>query len=394
MQNLLRYAVMGFKIINMNKILRGYLFGFLLLFFSFITYAQGEEHEHGTTPVHSEEQTHAHATGDEENPKDIKSEIKEIIHHHLLDSHDFVLYHSDKTGEHLSIPLPVILWDDGLHIFLSSKFDFGHKVVESNGKYYKLYHSKIYRTDKDGTLHFKEGSHYPTDPMPLDLSITKTVLAIILMALLMLWMFGKTARSYDADKLPHGIGRFLEPLVVFVRDEIARPNIGEKHYKKYMPFLLTVFFFIWGVNLLGLTPFGFNVTGNITITFALAILTYLITTFTANKNYWKHIFWMPGVPTPMKLILAPIELFGTFIKPFSLMIRLYANILAGHTVLMSIIGLIFIFKNWVGGTLSFGLVFALSLLELLVAALQAYIFTMLSALYFGMAKEEHHDEEH
>ena len=157
-----------------------------------------------------------------------------------------------------------------------------------------------------------------------------------------------------------------------------------------MSYLLTVFFFVWIINLLGLTPLGVNVTNNIAVTFALALITYLITTFSGNKNYWKHIFWMPGVPVPMKIILAPIELLGTFIKPFSLMIRLYANITAGHVVLMSIIGLMFIFKNWIGSPLSFALAFALSLLELLVAALQAYIFTMLSALYFGMAVEEDH----
>lgn len=159
-----------------------------------------------------------------------------------------------------------------------------------------------------------------------------------------------------------------------------------------MSYLLTIFFFVFFLNILGLTPLGFNVTGNIAITASLALLTYLITTFTANKNYWGHIFWMPGVPTPMKFILAPIELLGTIIKPFSLMIRLYANILAGHVVLMSIIGLMFIFKSWIGSSLSFGLAFALSILEILVAFLQAYIFTMLSALYFGAGNEEHHHE--
>jgi F-type H+-transporting ATPase subunit a len=158
-----------------------------------------------------------------------------------------------------------------------------------------------------------------------------------------------------------------------------------------MGYLLTVFFFIWIINLLGLSPLGINVTNNIAVTFCLAIVTYLITTFTANKNYWKHVFWMPGVPVFMKIVLAPIELLGTFIKPFSLMIRLYANITAGHVVMMSIIGMIFIFKKWIGSPLSFTLAFSISFLELLVAALQAYIFTMLSALYFGSAVEEHQD---
>ncbi|MDG2073626.1 MAG: F0F1 ATP synthase subunit A, partial [Polaribacter sp.] len=169
------------------------------------------------------------------------------------------------------------------------------------------------------------------------------------------------------------------------------PNIGAKHYKKYMSYLLTVFFFVWIINLLGLTPLGVNVTNNIAVTLVLALITFVLTTVTANKNYWAHIFWMPGVPKLMRIVLAPIEVLGMIIKPFSLMIRLYANITAGHIVLMSIIGLMFIFKSWIGSPLSFGLAFALSLLELLVAALQAYIFTMLSALYFGSAVEEHDD---
>jgi F-type H+-transporting ATPase subunit a len=160
-----------------------------------------------------------------------------------------------------------------------------------------------------------------------------------------------------------------------------------------MSYLLTVFFFVWFLNMVGLTPFGINVTGNIAVTFGLAIVTFLITNFTANKNYWGHIFWMPGVPLPMKIILAPIELLGVFIKPFSLMIRLYANLFAGHVVLMSLIALIFIFKTWLGGSLSFLLSFALSTIEILVALLQAYIFTMLTALYFGSAKQQHHHEE-
>jgi len=160
-----------------------------------------------------------------------------------------------------------------------------------------------------------------------------------------------------------------------------------------MSYLLTLFFFIWFLNILGLTPLGINVTGNIAITFSLAFLTFLITNFTAKKDYWMHIFWMPGVPKIMRLALAPIELLGVIIKPFSLMIRLYANISAGHIVLMSLIGLIFIFKNWFGSTLSFGLAFAISIIEILVALLQAYIFTVLSALYFGFAVEEHEHEE-
>ena len=207
----------------------------------------------------------------------------------------------------------------------------------------------------------------------------------------MFFMFKRMAKNYQKNALPRGIGRLLEPVILYIRDDIAIPNIGEKHYKKYMSYLLTVFFFIWIINLLGLTPLGVNVTNNIAVTLVLALITFVLTTVTANKNYWGHIFWMPGVPKLMRIVLAPIEVLGMIIKPFSLMIRLYANITAGHIVLMSIIGLMFIFKSWIGSPLSFGLAFALSLLELLVAALQAYIFTMLSALYFGSAVEEHDD---
>ena len=209
----------------------------------------------------------------------------------------------------------------------------------------------------------------------------------------MLLLFVGLARSFRKGPIATGAGRFFEPIIVYIRDDIARPNIGETKYKKYMPYLLTVFFCVWFLNLFGVTPLGVNVTGNIAVTFALAILTFIITQFSGNKNYWKHIFWMPGVPVPMKFILAPIELLGVFIKPFALMIRLYANIMAGHVVLMSIIALVFIFQNWIGGALSLFLAFFLSIIELLVAALQAYIFTLLSALYFGFAVEEH-DESH
>lgn len=329
-----------------------------------------------------------------EEERDIKTEIKESIDHHIQDSYDFVLFSDTENNKHFGFSLPVILVDEGLHVFSSSKFHHGETVAESNGKYYKLYHNKIYRTDAEGNLEFDE-HHHPTNVKPLDFSITKSVLMIIITGILMFLLFTGLAKSFGKGPIAKGPGRFFEPIVMYIRDEIAIPNIGEKHYKKYMGFLLTVFFFVWFLNLFGLTPLGINVTGNIAVTFALALLTFLITQFSGNKNYWKHIFWMPGVPVPMKIILAPIELLGVFIKPFALMIRLYANIMAGHIVLMSLVGLMFVFKNWIGSSLSFVLAFAISMIELLVALLQAYIFTMLSALYFGFAVEEHeHDEAH
>ena len=326
----------------------------------------------------------------------LKEEIRAYIQHHLEDTHDFNLLSftaEDGHKVHIGMPLPVILWDEGLQIFSSSKLHHGESVAQVGDRFYKLDHGTIYRTDAEGTITYDE-EHHATNVAPLDFSITKNVFTLMLTALLMFFLFRGLARSYATNgMIAKGVGRFFEPIVLYIRDEIAIPNIGEKHYKQYMSYLLTLFFFIWFLNILGLTPLGINVTGNIAITFALALITFIITNVTAKKDYWLHIFWMPGVPKIMRLALAPIELLGVFIKPFSLMIRLYANISAGHIVLMSLIGLMFIFKNWFGSSLSFGLAFAISIIEVLVALLQAYIFTVLSALYFGFAVEEHEHEE-
>lgn len=328
--------------------------------------------------------------------KDLKTEIKEFINHHLQDSYDFHLFSYKDDAEvehHIGFPLPVILWDNGLHLFSSSKFHHGESAAESNGNFYRLFHGKIYKVANAEEQVAVDAKHHATNEKPFDFSITKNVFMMLVVSIIMFLLFTSLAKSYAKNGgIAKGAGRFFEPIILYIRDDIAIPNIGKNH-KKYMSYLLTIFFFVWFLNIFGLTPLGVNVTGNIAITAGLALITYLITTFTANKNYWGHIFWMPGVPAPMKLVLAPIELLGTIIKPFSLMIRLYANIVAGHVVLMSIIGLMFIFKNWLGSSLSFVLAFALSLLEILVAALQAYIFTMLSALYFGAANEEHHHDD-
>jgi F-type H+-transporting ATPase subunit a len=348
----------------------------------------------------SEAHTTAHGEESTQNlTEEQKAELerKEYVKHHLLDSHDFTLfsYGEGEHQKHVGFPLPVILWDNGLHIFSSSKFHHGEAVAESNGNYYKINHhnGKVYKTDAEGTFTEDEKGHV-TNAQPLDFSITKNVFMILLVGLILFLLFAGLGKSYKKNgSIAKGAGRFFEPIILYIRDDIAIPNIGEKHYKKYMSFLLTIFFFIWFLNMFGLTPLGVNITGNIAVTASLAILTYIITTFTAKKDYWKHIFWMPGVPVPMKIILAPIELLGTIIKPFSLSIRLYANMLAGHVVLMTLISLMYKFNSPIGSPLSFMLAFVLSLLEVLVALLQAYIFTMLAALYFGAAVEEHHHEE-
>lgn len=376
-----------------NK-LQQFIFATLVAFFPILSNANTND----TLPVKKEIVVEANTVENKVLSEDEKKdeERKEFIQHHLLDSHDFHIFSYGKDGEHsVGFPLPVILFDNGLHVFSSSKFEHGEAVAEDGGSFYKINHhdGKIYKTDASGTLTENAEGHVENEK-PLDLSITKSFFMILVVSVLMFLLFAGLGRSYKKNgSIAKGAGRFFEPIIIYIRDEIAIPNIGEKEYRKYMSFLLTIFFFVWFSNIFGLTPLGVNITGNLAITGALALLTYIITTFTAKKDYWKHIFWMPGVPVPMKFILAPIELLGTIIKPFSLMIRLYANMLAGHVVLMSLIALMYKANSIVGSPLAFLLSFVLTLLEVLVALLQAYIFTMLAALYFGSASEEHHHEE-
>lgn len=316
---------------------------------------------------------------EEKTKEEKKAEIDEIKAHHLKDAYSFEITHG------VGFSLPVIIWDGEFKMFSSSRISHGHKY-------------KGYTIDHHGDLVSVEGKEKAkflnlfsgNGNLFFDFSITKNVFVVLLMSLFLIFLFARMAARYKKSLNPGGSVKFLEPIVLFVRDEIAKPNIGEKHHKRFMSFLLTVFFFIWFLNLAGMTPLGIGVTSNIAVTFSLAICVFLITTFSGNKNYWGHIFWMPGVPVPMKIILAPIEVIGMVVKPFSLMIRLYANMLAGHVVLMSIIALIFMFQNWFAAGSFSALTLVLSILELLVAALQAYIFTMLAALYFGSAVEEHH----
>lgn len=343
-----------------------------------------------------EQQAHAATVGHEvEVSQDPKAKVDAFIEHHLQDSYDFTFFSDEKEGKHYGFPLLVILFDNGLQMFSSSAFHHGETIANVEGNYYRLYHGKIFKTDAKGTIHYDE-HHHPTNEKPLDFSITKNVVSMLFTSVLLFLMFTGLAKSYKNGPIPTGFGRILEPLIIFIRDEIAIPNIGEKKYRKFMGYLLTVFFFIWLLNLLGMTPLGINVTGNIAITVCLALFTYFITQFSANKDYWKHIFWMPGVPVPMKIILAPIEVLGTLTKPFALLIRLFANITAGHVVIMSLIAMIFVGKNiYADLPISLGLTLFISVIEVLVAFLQAFIFTMLSSLFIGMAvQDHHHDDEH
>jgi F-type H+-transporting ATPase subunit a len=338
---------------------------------------------------------------------DTKEEIQDYIEHHLADSHDFSLFsYTADNGErkHVGFPLPVIVWtNDGLKTFMSSAFhhnDDGTLVVEKGSTRLVKLHSKIYELNAGQTSVSFDADHHATNAHKvIDFSITKSVFGMLLAGLLMFLGFTALARGYKkGNGIPTGVGRVLEPLVIYVRDDIARPNIGEKKYKKFMPYLLTVFFFIWILNLLGLTPLGFNVTGQIAVTVCLALVTLVVYITNGSKDFWAHTLWMPGVPKILRPVLALLELAGfLLIKPFSLLVRLFANITAGHSVVMGIAALMILLKSQfgtVGATgISFLLTMFLTIIELLVAFLQAFIFTMLTALFIGMAVEEH-DHDH
>lgn len=329
----------------------------------------------------------------------------EMIMHHVMDAHDIHLM--DVNGHALSVPLPVILYstDGGLDVFLSSAFEHGHAEVNGyilhDGHIFKRDSAQSEVTEEQGFVGESWGGVIGGEPGAfVDLSITKTVLGVLITVVLMFIIFGSIAKSYKrgADKAPKGFQALMETLILFIRDEVAKPSIGHK-YERFMPFLLTIFFFIWLANLLGLIPFigGFNVTGNIAVTLVLAVFTFIVTTVNGNKTYWGHIFATPGVPGWLLPLMVPIEILGVFTKPLVLCLRLFANITAGHIIILSFMSLIFIFADIYGPGAGYGasivsLLFGvfMNILELLVAFLQAYVFTLLSALYFGSAVEEAH----
>lgn len=337
-------------------------------------------------PLHKEEHG--------EQQKDKKFNPGPFIFDHIQDSYSWHVF--TYKGHHYSIPLPIIVYSkhQGLVSFWSSKIAHGHRyknfIIASEGEFA----DKIIEVNEHGEFVAR----------PFDISLTKNVAAIIICGVFMIILFISVAKTYKRREgmPPKGMQSLLEPLILFIRDDIAKNSIGEHSYEKYTPFLLTIFFFILFNNLLGLVPIfpgGANVTGNITVTMALALTTFITTTFTGNKNYWKHIFNPPGVPWWLKLplpLIPFIELIGVIIKPFVLMIRLFANISAGHIIVLGFFSLIFIFGNmdpklgYVVSPLSIAFTIFMSMLELLVAFIQAYVFTILSAIYFGMASESDH----
>ena len=319
-------------------------------------------------------------------------DVASILFGHIGDSYGWHI--TDWKGEHISIPLPCIVRSStGWHMFSSSKIEHSHQYeglyIATEGRYA----DKIVETLPDGTI-----------SRPFDISITKNVCSLMVSAIILLVLILSTARWYrrhDAEnQAPGGIAKFMEPLITAINDSLVKENIG-KDYRKYSPYLLTAFFFILLNNLLGIVPFfpgGANVTGNIAITLVLALCTFIAVNLFGNKHYWKDIFW-PDVPLFLKFpipLIQIIEIFGIFTKPFSLMVRLFANILAGHAMILGLVSVIFITAKMgpvICGsmtvvTMLFGVF--MDCLELLVAFLQAYVFTMLSAVFIGMSREEAH----
>ncbi|MGQ9863952.1 MAG: F0F1 ATP synthase subunit A [Bacteroidia bacterium] len=318
----------------------------------------------------------------------------EFLLEHVLDSHNWhitdIPWGKNPDGSthylSLSLPLPWIVYhaERGLEVFFLS----GHTTEE------------LQQAARQKGYTFVEGKITALDCMPTyDLSLSKTAFHLLLIGLLLLGVLGGAARTYPRhpNAPPRGIARLLEPIILFIRDEVVRPNLKEKT-PAFTPYLLTIFFFIWFSNLFGLTPLNSNIMGNITLTFMLALLSFILIQFNGSKDYWLHIF-APPIPKWLYPIMIPVEIISLFARPFALMIRLFANISAGHFVLLSLVGLIFLLSK--GESLVVGLsvaplsiAFALFVMtiEMLVAVLQAYIFTLLTAVFIGMAMEESHQE--
>ncbi len=317
----------------------------------------------------------------------------DLIFNHIKDSYE---WHIATVGHtHISIPLPVMVYSQhsGFHCFMSGKLHHGTESfdgfrIAAEGKYQR----KLVEIMADGT-----------EVRPWDFSITKNVTSLFISILLILIIFLSVAKRYRDNfaRAPKGLQSWLEPVVIFICDDIAKPSIGKEKYQRYLPFLLTIFFFIFINNLMGLVPFfpgGANLTGDISVTLVLALFTFVITSFSGSRDYWVHLVNAPGIPLWLKLplpLMPIVEIMGVFIKPFVLTIRLFANITAGHIVALGFYSLIFIFaeKSIIAGygisVLSIAFTVFMGILELLVAFIQAYVFTLLSALYIGLALEKH-----
>ena len=331
-----------------------------------------------------------------EGRKNSAFDANEVIFDHVLDAYQFHFLSykgADDEEHHVSIPLPVILYSPqrGFDVFSSSNFHHGHEIYKG----YKEDGNKIHAVTPDGTI--DESVKF------YDLSLTRNVvqmmLALILLVVIMLGVAAKYKKGIGTKQAPTGFQNAIEPVITFIRDEVAKPNLGHK-YEKYLPYLLTLFFFILINNVIGLVPGTANVTGNIAFTVVLGVVSFIVITISGNKHYWGHIV-NPPVPFGIKFIMVPVEILGIFTKPFALIIRLFANMLAGHIIIICLVSLIFIFGGlnkgigWGFSPVSIAFAVFIYLIEVLVAFIQAFIFTNLTAVFIGQAIEEtHHEEAH
>lgn len=359
--------------------LKSLLVAVFILSISFFSNAIFGQDHHGETPEKKEHKAEE---------KKSAFDANEVIFSHVLDAHQFhflTYAGSDGHEHHVSIPLPVILYSPqkGLSFFMSSGFHHGEHEVDG----YKLVGHKIVPVDASVKVY--------------DLSLTRNVVQMILALSILVWILISMANKYKrngAGKAPSGLQNAIEPVITFVRDEVAVPNLGHK-YQKYLPYLLTVFFFILINNIFGLIPGSANVTGNIAFTLVLAFISFVIILLSSNAHFWQHIFWYPGVPLPVKILMMIVEILGVFTKPFALMIRLFANMLAGHIIIICLVSLIFIFGGlskgigWGFSPVSIGFAVFIYLIEVMVAFIQAFIFTNLTAVFIGQAFEGEHSEE-
>jgi F-type H+-transporting ATPase subunit a len=312
-----------------------------------------------------------------------KLNMKEVIFGHIMDGHEFHFFGA-------SLPLPVVLYSPqkGFSVFMSSKFHHGEQEVDG----YNLVKGKVVTTDPSVKVY--------------DFSLTRNVVQMILALVILVVIMTSIAKKYKSGQgvtsAPKGMQSLMEPVIAFVRDEVAVPNLGYKA-GRYLPYLLTIFFFILINNIFGLIPGSANVTGNIAFTVVLGVISFIVTIASSNKHYWAHIFNPPGVPLGVKFILVPVEFLSMFLKPFSLIIRLFANMVAGHIIIICLISLIFIFgekmgagAGWGASPLSLAFTIFIYFIEVLVAFLQAFIFTTLTAVLIGSAIEgDHsHDDAH
>ena len=350
-------------------------------------------------PVLEGKEPKTEAKGDDKKKMDVAGEM----FGHVGDSHQWHLF--GMSGHPVAVPLPVIVYTatKGLNIFSASNFDY--EGMEEN----TMADGKTHRSPSYNGYHLERGIKEKIiaddGSKVYDFSITKNVLAMLLSVVILLWLMlgvAKKYREHGANRAPSGFQNAVEPVITFIRDEVAKPNLGYR-YLQFMPLLLTLFFFIWINNLLGLLPFSFNFTGNIAVTLCLALITFIVMLVNANKHFWSHLFNPPGVPMGVNVLLVLIEVLSLFVKPIALTIRLFANILAGHIVILSVVFMIFIFGNinkGVGiGFVPVSLAFSIFMfmLELMVGAIQAFIFINLTAVFIGQAIEEtshHHDTHH